>query len=201
MASRREAGSESRPQRSSEPWAEFLAAKIESRRPGRASGEERVVIVNSAGEKAAWGLVFWGKPGRGLRPWADLVVTDTSILPEVANMLGPGASLMVAYGEDETERALRRKVPPQATPLGVALLEAGCRWFKDWYFPEGGMEGGTKLQGTIPLDRRRRVEGARRLLGELDSWERSGSPGVESAIGEWAQRARGILRADLNTEE
>ena len=29
---------------------------------------------------------------------------------------------MVAYGGDETEHALRRRVPPAATPLGLALL-------------------------------------------------------------------------------
>lgn len=62
---------------------------------------------------------------------------------------------MVGYQADDTERALRHWVPPAATPLGLALLQAGCRWFKDWYFPEGGREGGTKLQGALPLDEQR----------------------------------------------
>jgi hypothetical protein len=52
--------------------------------------------------------------------------------------------------EHATEQARRRKVPPAATPLGLVLLAAGCRWFKDWYFPEGGREGGTKLQELDP---------------------------------------------------
>jgi hypothetical protein len=43
---------------------------------------------------------------------------------------------MLCYEGDYTERALRRRVPPAATPLGLAMLRAGCRWFKDWYFPE-----------------------------------------------------------------
>jgi hypothetical protein len=174
--------------------------RIESRLPGRLAGEERVVLVNSAGEEAAEGLIFWGKPSRGLRPWADLIVSDTSILGELANMLGPGASLMVAYGGDDTEWALRRKVPPQATPLGLALLEAGCRWFKDWYFPEGGMEGGTKLQGSIPLDDLRRVEASRRLLEELDVWSNTESAAAEIAS-EWAEKARQILSTDLEAKE
>lgn len=176
------------------------AVRIEARRPGRLSGEERVVLVDSAGEKAAEGLIFWGRRARGLRPWADLVVSDTSILPDLARMLGPGASLMVAYGEDDTEWALRRKVPPQATPLGLALLEAGCRWFKDWYFPEGGMEGGTKLQGTIPLDDGRRRELAGKLLEELDGW-RHGNFGGAERVSVWADRARELLVAEVEVKE
>ena len=74
---------------------------------------------------------------------------------------------MVGYQDDDTERALRRRVPPAATPLGLALLGAGCRWFKDWYFPEGGREGGTKLQGTLPLDEQRRNQAEGELATEL----------------------------------
>lgn len=130
------------------------------RRPGRTAGEERVVIAGDDGRPAAHGLWFAGRPAAGLRPWADLVVTQIDILPEIGAALGPGASLMVAYEGDETEAALRRRVPPAATPLGLAMLLAGCRWFKDWYYPEGGREGGTKLQGTLPLgeERMRRAE-------------------------------------------
>ena len=74
---------------------------------------------------------------------------------------------MVGYEDDDTERALRRRVPPAATPLGLALLRAGCRWFKDWYFPEGGREGGTKLQGTLPLNEQRRNQAEAELAAEL----------------------------------
>lgn len=68
--------------------------------------------------------------------------------------------------EHATEQALRRKVPPAATPLGL-LLAAGCRWFKDWYFPEGGREDGTKLQGTLLLDDGRRRPAETELVAEL----------------------------------
>ena len=130
------------------------------RRPGRTAGEERVVIATGEGKPAAHGLWFTARPNSGLRAWADLIVSDPGVLPEIAAALDPGSSLMVAYEGDETEAALRRRVPPAATPLGLAMLRAGFRWFKDWYYPEGGREGGTKLQGTLPLDdeRRRRAE-------------------------------------------
>jgi hypothetical protein len=137
------------------------------RKPGRTAGEERVVIATDDGRPAARGLWFVGRAAAGLRPWADLVVDEVAVLPQVAEALGPGASLMVAYEGDETEAALRRRVPPAATPLGIVLLRAGCRWFKDWYYSEGGREGGTKLQGTLPLDDDRRRQAERELVTEL----------------------------------
>jgi hypothetical protein len=137
------------------------------RKPGRTAGEERVVIATDDERPAARGLWFAGRGASGLRPWADLVVTEVAVLPQVADALGPGASLMVAYEGDETEAALRRRVPPAATPLGIALLRAGCRWFKDWYYPEGGREGGTKLQGTLPLDHERRRQAEGEVAAEL----------------------------------
>jgi hypothetical protein len=140
------------------------------RRPGRAAGEERVVIAGPDGNRAAFGLWFSGRESAGVRPWADLVIEDLAVIPEVVEALGPGGSLMVAYEGDETERALRRKVPPAATPVGLAMLKAGCRWFKDWYYPEGGREGGTKLQATLPLDDARRREAEQRLVQELEEF-------------------------------
>lgn len=156
-----------------------------------------MVFSNSAGEPAAIGLVFWGRPHSGLRPWADLVVTDASILPDLARMLGPGASLMVSYEGDDTEWALRRKVPPQATPLGLALLAAGCRWLKDWYFPEGGLEGGTKLQGTIPLGDAQRRERSKKLLEELEIWEKQADRKIAHRARGWVEEARKILLDDI----
>ncbi|HYY45201.1 MAG TPA: DUF1122 family protein [Actinomycetota bacterium] len=136
------------------------------RRPGRTAGEERVVLANDDGAPAARGLWFRGRPS-GIKPWVDLAVDDHSIIADVVSALGPGASVMIAYQGDETERTLRRRVPPAATPLGIELLKAGCRWFKDWYFPEGGREGFTKLQASVPLDEVRRREGTERLAAEL----------------------------------
>lgn len=133
-----------------------------------------MVIAGPDGQPAALGLWFHGRPSAGVRPWADLVVREPAVIPQMVAALGPGGSLMVAYEGDENERALRRKVPPAATPLGLAMLRAGCRWFKDWYYPEGGREGGTKLQGTLPLDAERRRGAEERLSGELDEFLQGG---------------------------
>ena len=121
-------------------------------RPGRMSGEDWVTLSLDGATPAAWGLLNRGTPARGIRPWADLVVADLGVLREVVDWVGRGGAVMVAYNLDDTEQALRRRVPPAATRIGLALLDAGCRWFKDWYFAEGGREGGTKLQGTVPID-------------------------------------------------
>ncbi len=79
-------------------------------------------------------------------------------------LVPPGGSMMVIYGAEshsvsaDTEKGLKKSFPPIATPLGYYLWQAGMRWFKDWYFSEGWMEGGMKLQATRPLD-----EGVRAL--------------------------------------
>lgn len=120
------------------------------------------------------------------------MVTEPTILPKVARELGPGGSLMVGY-ESDTERALRRRVPPAATPLGLALLRAGCRWFKDWYYPEGAREGGTKLQGTLPLNEQRRHQAKEELVTELRAFLDRGH-GDEADIAR-AREALGMLGA------
>jgi hypothetical protein len=159
---------------------------VVSRRPGRRRGEERVELSTPRGDRAA-GLWCTGPP----RPWADLSTADPGILLPLARRLGPGAAIMVSYHADETERALRRKVPPAATALGLALLRAGCRWLKDWYFAEGGREGQTKLQGELPLDDAHARRAAAALAEELDAFLASGAR--TPADGRRARAARALL--------
>ncbi len=140
------------------------------RRPGRTPAEERVTLTVDGTTPAAWGLLSTGRAADGVRPWADLVVADLGVLGDVVEWVGPGGAVMVAYNGDDTERALHRRVPPAATPIGLALLGAGCRWFKDWYFAEGGREGGTKLQATVPVDAAHRRSAAATLAGELQAF-------------------------------
>jgi hypothetical protein len=93
---------------------------------------------------------------------------------------------MVAYDGDDTEHALRRGVPPAATPVGLVLLDAGCRWFKDWYFAEGGREGGTKLQATVPVDATRERTAVAARVEELGAF-------LEAGAGTASDRARAEL--------
>ena len=70
-----------------------------------------------------------------------------------ANSLGNGEKIYVEYIDDkETSFGLTYNFPPAITRLGYILFNLGFTWFKDWYFPEGGSEGGQKLQGEKPLN-------------------------------------------------
>lgn len=146
-------------------------------------GEERVSLTVDGTTPAAWGLLNRGRPADGIRPWADLVVADLAVLADVVEWVGRGGAVMVAYNADDTERALRRHVPPAATPVGLALLDAGCRWFKDWYFAEGGREGGTKLQATVPIDASHEEAAAAVLATDLEAF-------LDARAGTQADRGR-----------
>lgn len=154
------------------------------------------------------GLFFVGR-GEYIKPWMEFRYDPQFSLPGggdfdleemgltgdlfglLGSMIPPGGSLMVIYGAEphplarETERGLKRDFPPMVTPLGRYLWKAGFRWFKDWYFPEGWLEGAMKLQATRPLDekiRAHRESEARRALEEfLARWEGRGAPDPDAA--------------------
>jgi hypothetical protein len=117
------------------------------------------------------GLYFAGR-GRWLRRWCESYLDPDAVgdgWPDRAECLfrglgelvGADGRLFVYYEHPAlatTPLLLGAGVPPQVTELGWLLWQAGARWFKDWYFPEGWAEGGRKLQGTLPPDAR---QGAR----------------------------------------
>lgn len=134
------------------------------------------------GEWVVRGKFFAGR-GRWLLPWVEFYYRPSpgkgwsigeagaELFRRLAGPIPPGGALMVKYGDHPaTGRALLSGVPPMATPLGLLLWRAGCRWYKDWYFTEGWREGGDKLQGNKPLDpatRRARETETRRALEEF----------------------------------
>jgi hypothetical protein len=127
-------------------------------RPGRFPEErDAVIAVGPHCPASVQVKYFAGRPSAHVPPWieASIPADDerlaTELVAALADLLPPGGRLMVVYRNDETERGLKRGVPPAATPLGHALLLAGCTWFKDWYFAEGGREGETKLQANKAL--------------------------------------------------
>ncbi|UCF13716.1 MAG: DUF1122 family protein [Thermoplasmatales archaeon] len=93
-----------------------------------------------------------------------------------SNSLGPGETIYVAYYSDkETAFGLNYGIPPPITRLGYKLFNLGFTWFKDWYFPEGGSEGGQKLQGEKPLNidakKRHLTSSKREILNFMDQVE------------------------------
>ncbi len=129
--------------------------------------------------------VFYGRPPH-YRPWVECFdirdalwlggerivfresAAETAVLTHFSTHLGPGEDLFVEYDYDpETAQALQGNVPPPATRLGFELLRLGYTWFKDWYFPEGLLEGGQKLQAEKPIDAEKERRHRRDILREL----------------------------------
>lgn len=126
---------------------------------------------------------------RGLR---ELLCMLSEIVP-------PGGHLMVEYDSGErttTARGLARGVPPLATPLGAALLAAGCGpGIRDWHISEGGREGPRKLQGHKPLSETDAQKRAQRVADELRAFLESPRAAAEDALLRAARRrARIVLR-------
>lgn len=161
------------------------------------------------------GLYFAGR-GKWIKPWAEIRYfysvdfqkgkgkrksvflskegRDLTLFRLLANLIPPGGHLSVEYQDDETAKALELGVPAAASPIGFLLWENGFRWFKNWYFPEGWKEGGTKLQGNKPLDeenrRKREEETAEQLQEFLESLPGMGLGAIGAKAG---LRARDIL--------
>lgn len=89
----------------------------------------------------------------------------------LSDVLPPASHLMVFYGDDEeTQRELTRGVPPPVSYLGFLMFKAGFTWFKDWYFPEGYLEGGVKLQGNKPMNDKHKKKNLIEIKTEIESF-------------------------------
>lgn len=130
------------------------------------------------------------------RPWIELFCIHENIagapyfgseveerlLEFLCAALGPGGKIFIEYYHDrETYCGLALGIPPAITRQGYKLLSLGFTWFKDWYFAEGGHEGGQKLQAEKPLDENARRKHMQRIKAEVEAFlERSVDWQVES---------------------
>lgn len=127
----------------------------------------------------------------------DATGIDRQLFPALGDLLPPGGHLMVEYEsptQKESERILTLGYPPAASPLGILLLAAGCRSFRDWYIPEGGREGPRKLQGFKPLNEDQARQRVKALTDELRQ-ALSRPPRAEH--GQWALLAHRLGREAL----
>jgi hypothetical protein len=143
---------------------------------------------------------FAGRRSANVSPWIEATVDrdDGAFLAELvaalAGLLPPGGYLMIGYGGDETEVGLKRRFPPVATPIGTALYEAGATWFKDWYYPEGWMEGGFKLQGNLARSDESAAANRASIRAEVIAWLADSSDADE--VLERARRRGAAVLAD-----
>lgn len=168
--------------------------------PGRFPEERDAVVFAGESEAPAIRLKYFaGRASAGVPPWIEAGVArdDEAFLGELvaalAELLPPSGRLMVLYGDDETERGLKRRFPPVVTPVGFALLAAGCTWFKDWYFPEGWLEGEFKLQGNKPASEEAREQNLAALHAEVERWLAE-EKADDKVAGRARERGRKILR-------
>ncbi len=171
-----------------------------SRRRGRFPEEENLdVQICRAGACTPLFSVkaFRGRPPY-YRPWVEVhsvagpefSLVEDLVLDLAAESLGPGGRLYVEYAWDPvTVYELEHGTPPAASRIGFKLVVRGFTWLKDWYYPEGFMEGAQKLQGEKPLDDAHASRQARSILDELEAYAESGR-GVPGAV----ERARILSR-------
>jgi Uncharacterized conserved protein len=95
-------------------------------------------------------------------PWPRGLGLEVKLFRVFYDILPDQGRFFISYVRDrDTLNMLQSGFSPVDTPLGLSLLRAGFAWFKNWYFPEGGNEGGLKLQANKVLreeDRRRELE-------------------------------------------
>lgn len=141
--------------------------------PGRSSGEKRATIFLKQKKDRVnlMDITFFAGVKPWYYPWIEIVYTfdmheddnrffsyfdsdiEQSLIHLFCNALPPAGKLFVSYdADDETRRGLMMNIPMVLSRLGFLMYMNGCTWFKDWYFPEGGFEGGQKLQGEKPLN-------------------------------------------------
>ena len=121
--------------------------------------------------------------GRGpYREWVEVFglrkeIFNTPLEEIILDSVCPHTGrLFVEYFEDkETARELSLGIPVALSRLGFEIAKRGFSWFKDWYFPEGLMEGGHKIQAEkAQKDRRKKHLGD--LEKELERFLKSEAP-------------------------
>lgn len=183
--------------------------------PGRFDEEINVDIYLKRGKielKLLVAKIFFG---RGYyKPWVELF----SISPELdfgklnleyfdsdiedrflglfSKGLRPGENIYVEYEQDkETLYIQQRGLAMPISRLGYKLFKKGFTWFKDWYFPEGYLEGGRKLQGEKPHNKKIKSDHLRQIKKEVrESLNKMRNYEPHKYITRAITRAKSILR-------
>ena len=155
---------------------------------GRFPEERNLEIRVSQGSveaTVAYAKVFYGRPPHyrawveifGIKPFVvleepleffDSPVEDVLLSVFSENLRG-GEWFFVEYVSDSvTLKQLLSGFPPSTTRLGFKLYRLGFTWFKDWYFPEGFMEGNPKLQAEKPLNEKQWRRSLENILSEIE---------------------------------
>jgi len=126
----------------------FYLHKVEV---GRFVEEENITLAKD-GERLMYIKAFYGRKPYW-KEWVELFHIDPSFFgSNFEDKLYQIISkyfrrVFVEYYEDkQTLEELKSGKPAEETRLGSKLKALGYKYFRDWYYPEGWMEGGYKLQ-------------------------------------------------------
>lgn len=157
--------------------------------------------------------VFYGRPPY-YKPWVEFFninehvkiknmeidyfdsPVETALLQLFAQHIEPGENMFVEYDNDrETKKQLEVGFPEPVSRLGYKLFNLGFTWFKDWYFPEGFMEGDQKLQAEKPLNETQKMRHLERIAHHVQAFlERINERSSEWYAERTLERAHSILR-------
>lgn len=126
----------------------FYLHKVEV---GRFVEEENITLAKD-GKRLMYIKAFYGRKPYW-KEWVELFHIDPSFFgSNFEDKLYQIISkyfrrVFVEYYEDkQTLEELKAGKPPEETRLGSKLKALGYTYLRDWYYPEGWMEGGYKLQ-------------------------------------------------------
>lgn len=157
--------------------------------------------------------VFYGRPPH-YKPWVEFFninehvrientaidyfdsLLENTLLQLFAQHIEPGENMFVEYNNDrETKKQLEVGFPEPVSRLGYKLFKLGFTWFKDWYFPEGFMEGDQKLQAEKPLDETQKARHLESIAHHVQAFlKRINEKNSEWYVKGALERARNILR-------
>ncbi|MBS3778146.1 MAG: DUF1122 family protein [Candidatus Thermoplasmatota archaeon] len=159
---------------------------------GRTSAEKRTTIVLERDDEKlkVMDVIFFDGINPWYHPWIELVYPydfkndyeelefvyfdsklEKTMIKLFCNSLPSAGKIFIAYETDnETRKGLMMSIPPVITRLGFLLFMNDCTWFKDWYFPEGGFEGGQKLQGEKSLSSKQKNRQLNRLYQKVGNY-------------------------------
>ncbi|MEM1525116.1 MAG: DUF1122 family protein, partial [Nitrososphaerales archaeon] len=98
-------------------------------------------------------------------------IFEDKLLSHFSNSINLGESIYVEYyNDEETRRQLDANFPIPVSRLGYKLFNLGFSGFKNWYFPEGFMEGGIKLQGEKPMNNEVKNQQLREIYDKVETF-------------------------------
>ena len=153
--------------------SELLRAKVKKGR----FAQELNLDIYLGGKLLLHAKLFLGR--EHYRDWIELFGLDRSIFgteleSRILDLFSPHTGrLFIEYFEDpETAEELKKGVPPALSRLGFELAKRGFTYVRDWYIPEGLMEGGHKLQGEKTRSRKVQEKRMKRIESELEDFLR-----------------------------